>query len=129
MFHSNGPKTEICGALLHRTLSHPPASDGVDDTPVPEERLDHTPQIREYPMKLDGPAYPVLEDAVEGVDHVQRYGQCHIPTPLSPLNKGADMGDSVGRRPLPPEAELAVVQPGNTSGQMRLDAGSHQSLQ
>ena len=61
-------------------------------------------------MKLEGYTYPDSEDAVEGVDHVQRHGQRHVTTPLDPLDQGADTGDSVGRRLPPPEAELAVVQ-------------------
>ena len=48
-------------------------------------------------MKLEGYTYPDSEDAVEGVDHVQRNGQCHVTTPLDPLDQGADTGDSVGR--------------------------------
>ena len=80
-------------------------------------------------MKLEGPAYPVPGDAVEGVNHVQRHGQRHATTPLGPLDQGADTGDSVARRPSPPEAKLAVVQSEITPGQMRLEAGRHHSLQ
>ena len=95
----------------------------------PREMPDHTPQVRGYPMKLEGPAYPVPGNAVEGVDHVQRHSQRHATAPLGPLNQGADTGYSIGRRPSPPEAKLAVVQSGNTPGQMRLEAGRHHSLQ
>ena len=61
-------------------------------------------------MKLEGYTYPDSEDAVEGVDHVQRHGQRHVTTPFDPLDQGADTGNSVGRRLPPPKAELAVVQ-------------------
>ena len=114
---------------VHRPICHPPAANGVDDTPVPVERPDHTPQVRGYPMKLEGPTYLVPGDAVESVDHVQRHGQCHATTLFDPLDQGTDTGDSVGRRPPPPKAKLAVVQSENTSRQMRLEAGSYHSLQ
>ena len=71
-------------------------------------------------MKLEGLAYPVPGDAVEGVDHVQRHGQRHVNAPFGPVDQGADTGHSVGRRPSPPEAKLAVVQSENTPGQVRL---------
>ena len=80
-------------------------------------------------MKPQGPPYPVPEDAVEGVDHVLRHGQLNVTAPLDPHNEGADTGYSVGRRPSPPEAKLAVVQSGNTPGQVQLETGSHHSFQ
>ena len=79
-------------------------------------------------MKIEGPAYPVPGDAVEGVDHVQQHGQRHVITPFGTLDQGKDTGDSVRRRPPPPLAELPVVQSGITPGQMRLKTGRHYSL-